>query len=149
MKTQVWFTNALALILVFTLFSCSEKEDNTPSPLGRIDFETVSIDHSMKGWEIFSWPSGKDWTYSVLPGKNSGNTYESVIGNPLLVVGKDSLKMLLDKFPEQEYLFWVGEERVEICWGGNYENISLPDERIIREIRDYCAERNLILMIDE
>ena len=43
-------------------------------------------------------------------GTNRVKSYEEVLTNKIFVFGKDSLKMLLDKFPQNEYIFWVAKE---------------------------------------
>ena len=71
--------------------------------------DTISFSHSMKGWELYSWPSESDWNYSILIGTNRNKTYQEVTTNKISVVGKDSLKILLDKFPANEQIFWIGK----------------------------------------
>ena len=106
--------------------------------------DTISFTHSMKGWELYSWPNGGDWNYSFLVGTNRAKTYDEVITNKIAVIGKDSLKMLLDKFPAKEELFWIGK-RV----GDGWENLSFPDTNTINEIKDYCVQKELVLNVVE
>ena len=99
----------------------------------------------MKGWELYSWPNGNDWNYSILTGTNRLKTYNEVIENKIIVLGIDSLKMLLDKFPKKEEIFWVGEELLKRIWGTYYGNLSLPDSGVTDEIKDYCTQKELEL----
>jgi hypothetical protein len=101
----------------------------------------------MKGWELYSWPNGNDWNYSILIGTNRLKSYEEVTTNQIIVFGKDSLKLLIDKFPENEQLFWIGREWLERCWGSNYGDLSLPDENTINEIKEYCVQKKIVLGI--
>jgi len=105
--------------------------------------DTITFTHSMKGWELYSWPNGNDWNYSILIGTNRAKTYNEVVTNKASVIGKDSLKMLLDKFPAKEELFWTGKRT-----GTGWENLSYPDSKTIDEIKNYCAQKELILNIN-
>jgi hypothetical protein len=96
---------------------------------------------------LYSWPNGNDWNYSILKGTNRLKTYNEVIKNKIIVLGIDSLKMLLDKFPKKEEIFWVGEGWLKRIWGTDYGNLSLPDSKIIDEIKNYCTQKELVLGI--
>ena len=61
-----------------------------------------------------------------------------VITNKITVVGKDSLKILLDKFPKNEYLFWQAK-----LLGDEEEHFSLPDQNTVNEIKDYASQKEL------
>lgn len=104
--------------------------------------DTLSFTHSMKGWELYSWPNKSDWNYSILMGTNRAKTYEEVISNKITVVGKDSLKILLDKFPSKEEIFWIGKRS-----GDGWENLSLPDDNTLNEIKNYCTQKELELNV--
>lgn len=117
--------------------------------VGRIDFDTVSFLPSMKGWELYSWPNGNDWNYSILGGTNRTKSYKEVTTNTFIVAGKDSLKMLLDKIPDNEFIFWAGTGWLENCWSGDYGNFSLPDSNTVNEIKEYCIQKKLNLTIND
>lgn len=104
--------------------------------------DTISISPSMKGWELYSWPTESDWKYSILIGTNRNKTYQEVLANKISVVGKDSLKRLLDKFPANEQIFWSRKP-----FGDDWGNISLPDDNTINEIKDYCTQKKLVLTV--
>jgi hypothetical protein len=133
----------------FALIRCSKGNNNEIQPVDLINPDTIAFYHSMKGWELYSWPNGNNWNYSILVGTNRTKTYDEVTTNKIIVFGKDSLKMLLDKFPENEYIFWIGKGWLESCWNGNYGNLSLPDNKTINEIKEYCASKKLVLGITD
>jgi len=138
----------LLLMLAFISFiNCSKEKNQEPEPVMLINLDTISFDHSMKGWELYSWPNGNDWNYSILTGTNRLKSYEEITGNKIIVCGKDSLKMLLDKFPVNEEIFWISEGWLDRIWGSNYGNLSLPDSNIIKEIKRYCIQKQLELSI--
>lgn len=133
----------------FALINCSKGNINEIHPLGLIDPDTISFYHSMKGWELYSWPNGNDWNYSILVGTNRTKSYSEVTKNKIIVFGIDSLKMLLDKFPENEYMFWVGKEWLKTCWDSDCGDLTLPDNKTINEIKEYCADKKLLLGISD
>ena len=100
--------------------------------------DTLSFIHSTKGYELYSWPNGDDWNYSILLGTNRVKFYDEIMANKITVVGKDSLKMLLDKFPKNEYVSWLAKLR-----GDEGGDISLPDQNTIDEIKDYASQKEL------
>jgi hypothetical protein len=140
----------ISLISVpFSSIRCSKERNNEPHPVALINPDTISFNHSMKGWELYSWPNGNDWNYSILIGTNRIKSYSEVTGNKIIVLGTDSLKMLLDKFPENEEIFWIGKGWLEKCWGSDYGDLSLPDNKTISEIKQYCTDNNLVLGISD
>lgn len=104
--------------------------------------DTISFTHSMKGWELYTWSNGNDWKYSILMGTNREKTYDEVITNKIAVIGKDSLKMLLNKFPAKEEIFWIGKRS-----GDGWDNLSLPDQSTIDEIMNYASLKELVLHV--
>jgi hypothetical protein len=140
----------LSLIITsLNAVTCSKETDQKIQPVKKISLDTLTFDHSMKGWELYSWPNGNDWNYSILVGTNRIKTYEEVTTNQIIVLGKDSLKILLDKFPENENIFWVSKGWLENCWNTDYGNLSLPDDKTVNEIKDYCIQKKLVLSISE
>jgi hypothetical protein len=104
------FAIALFLIMALVKFTqCSQENDQEVAPCNTLKLDTLTFHRSMKGWELYSWPDGNDWMYSILGGTNRTKTYEEVITNRIAVSGKDSLKLLLAKLPENENIFWIGE----------------------------------------
>lgn len=123
--------------------------DNEPEDLvvtlliSEDDGEPTSFAHLMKGWELYSWPDGNDWKYSFLPGTNRVKSYDEVITNKTTVMGKEALKLLLDKFPKNEYISWMGKLQDD---GGN---LSLPDQATMEEIKNYASQKELELQVVE
>jgi hypothetical protein len=101
----------------------------------------------MKGWELYTWPEGDDWKYSILNGTNRLKTYQEVTTNQITVMGIDSLKMLIDKFPVKEEIFWISDYWLKNIWGSNYGNLSLPDTNTVNEVKKYCSSKGLALTI--
>jgi len=139
----------LLLCFIAILSACSDDSIQTQQPVKRIDLNTLTFAHSMKGWELYSWKKGDDWNYSILIGTDRLKSYDEVTSNEIIVTGKDSLKMVLDKFPEGEIITWIGQDWLKRCWGNNYYDLSLPPEDIIDEIKQYCSQINLVSQITD
>lgn len=139
------------LILLFCFLiilpGCSNDSTQTQAPGNSLDLNTLTFSHSMKGWELYSWKNGDAWNYSILIGTDRLKSYDEVTTNEIIVTGKDSLKMVLDKFPEGEVITWIGQNWLMKCWGCNYYDLSLPPTDIIDEIKQYCIQVNLELQI--
>jgi hypothetical protein len=142
MKTKY----AIILFISFgvTLFSVCSKENNNN------DFnpDNLVLNHSIKGWELYSWENSNGWHYSLIAGTNSSKTFEQVIQNNIVVTGETSFKKVLDKLPQGEEIVWIGEEWVKNCWiSNNNDCFKLPPQNIINVISDYCHVKNLKLNI--
>lgn len=131
---------------VFLFISCQEniKEENQDNSY----LDSISFQHSMKGWEMYSWQKDLDWNYSVLAGTNRLKTLDEVTNNKIIVKGKDALKKLLGKMPEKEEIFWVGKGWAGISWTNSSLNLALPDIQTVNEIKDFCIQKKLVLNID-
>jgi hypothetical protein len=149
MKSSQIIIVLLFIFVSFSFINCSKDKNQELDPVVLLNLDTISFEHSLKGWELYSWPNGNDWNYSILTGTNRLKSYEEVTENEIIVFGKDSLKMLLDKFPVNEEIFWASEGWLDRIWGGNFGNLSLPDDKIINEIKSYCSQKELLLSIGE
>jgi hypothetical protein len=135
-------------------FSCS-KSDNEKQTAGKNLIDTLVVSHSMKGWELYSWPVNNTWEFSILAGTNRIKSLEEVTsdkpsGDRLIrVSGIDSLELVLDKFPENEYITWIGANWLRQCWKGDYGNLQLPPHDYIDDITQYCIQKKLVLLVTE
>lgn len=143
MKTSL----LLLICLTIGIVSCQKHSENLITNHSSF-LDTISFSHSMKGWELYSLPQGDDWTYSILMGTNRGKSFEEVASNTIKVMGKDSLKMLLAKFPANENLLWRGKGVLPTATGDFY-NLTLPDDNIVNEIKDFCAQKGFVLNISK
>jgi hypothetical protein len=136
-------------VLPFILFNCSKSTDNEYTAVKKLNLDTLALEHTLKGWELYSWPNGDDYNYSLLIGTNRLKNYEEVISNEITVYGIDSLKLLLAKLPEDEYIFWIGKSWLSSIWKENYKNLGLPDEKTVNEVKSFCIQRKLQLVISQ
>lgn len=139
---------ALLIILgILSFMSCSIENDHESTPIVLKNIDSISFSHSMKGWELYSWPNGEVWYFSILVGTNRMKMLDEVTKNKIIVQGKDSFKLLLNKFPANEEIFWAGQGWLNTTWGSGYGNLALPNNATISEIMDYCNQRGLILTV--
>jgi hypothetical protein len=151
MKAEI-ISKLIFLCVLLVAASCSYKEKENQQ-VSKNYLDTLQVTHSMKGWELYSWPEGSSWCYSVLRGTNRVKTlYEVTSSIPsaeklIQVTGSDSLKLLLDKFPENEIITWIGKTWLQQCWRENYGNLQLPPQDIIDDLTKYCIQKKLTLQM--
>ncbi len=144
---KYFFNRATLAALTFFLVNCSEKQLMEANPLPPVDYSSLCFEHSMKGWELYSWPNGNDWNYSVIVGTNMLKTYSMVTENPVSVTGAGSLEKILEHMPEGEEIAWIGEGWLSQIWTDDSRDLMLPPEDIVLEINQYCQEKGLLLII--
>jgi hypothetical protein len=149
MKTYRIIPVILLIACSVVLRNCSDDENQARTIPNQDGFKTIRFVHSMKGWELYSWPKGSHWRYSILPGTDLVKTLEEVTSNGLRVNGKDSLKMLLSKFPVNEEITWIGEAWLDSAWSNDYGNLSLPPIDTLDEIKQYCELKDLNLQVTD
>jgi len=136
-----------------TIFTACSKENKSIQKSSYSYFDTLEVTHSMKGWEIYSWPDGSGWHYSILVGTNRLKTLDEVTsGLPseqhlITVTGTDSLKLVLTKFPENEYLSLLGKGWLQSSWGSNFGNLQLPSRNIVDDVTQFCISKKLNLQV--
>lgn len=149
MRKAVYFLILLFVICFGT--TCCVKTDNNEwniSSFDKLRLDTIIFPHSMKGWELYSWPVGSNWKYSLMVGTNSVKTYSSITNNHISVTGEDSLKVFLSRLPFQEEVLWLGKDwlaSMQVDFG----EIQLPPRSIQIDIKEFCDNHNLKLTIIE
>jgi len=142
----------LVIVINLLLFAACTK-DVTSGSANYLD--TLKITHSLKGWELYSWPVGNSWHFSILTGTNRLKTLEEVRSDNstgmhwITVSGTDSLKLVLSKFPENEYITMIGQGWLQNCWGGNYGTLQLPPQAVIDEITQFCIQNKLNFQVTD
>ena len=150
MKKQIC---SVMLGLIIILTGCSKASSQTQETTYQLpivlNLNESAFPHSFKGWELYSWSDGSEWYYSILVGTNRLKTCEEVITNEAIVTDIDSLKTALSKFPEGEFIIWLGPGSLDACSDGNFVDLSLPPEETIDEVKQYCIENDLTLGVAE
>jgi hypothetical protein len=135
----------LMLLMIVMITACNG--DTQPTP-------TLSpLPHAMKGYELYSWPVGDDWHFTLMTGTNRLKTLEEITtGGDMVdpegwvkisVVGLTELKETLSRLPRGEQIFWVGG------WYLFFDKLVLPPQEIIQEVEAYCRQLGLELLVSE
>lgn len=144
----------LLLVLPWICIACN-KEQKEEQAITKSDFDTLNVPHLMKGYEIYSWPEGTKWYFSVMVGTNRIKTYAEVISTTpseihlITVTGIENLKMVLARFPENEYITWMGKGWLQSAWGSNFGNLRLPPQNYIDDITQFCTQKKLNLQVTD
>ena len=138
----------MILILLMIFCSCN----NTPDQTG--NGKTYSV--STKGYELYSWQRDGLWQFTILPGTNRNKSYEEICFGKEVILddsfyhrtadGVDNLKIILEKFPEGESIYWTDDSSLT----GNQDfapDIVFPEDEIITEIQALCTGLNLSIYL--
>ena len=145
MKRLIIHSGLLLLIMGSFLVNCSK--DITSG--GQIITDYTTFKHSINGWELYSWPSGNDFNYSLLEGTGSIRSLSEVTSNYYIVHSKDTLTLLLNRLPKKEVIRWYGQTWLSNNWGTEYGNLMLPPTSVIQEIQAYCEGKELSLTVHQ
>ena len=140
----------LAIILATGMLAlqCTKSDQDSPDK-----YDDLVVNPSMKGWELYSWQEGVGWHFSLLTGTDrikgldevkSGQPSELLLAR---VTGVEDLEAVLDRFPKGEVITWIGEGWLQSAWGGNYGDLKLPPQIVIREIEQHCSHRDIELHV--
>jgi hypothetical protein len=135
------------LCSTFLFAACSHPKK--PATTG---FDNLIVTHSMKGWELYSWPERNTWKFSFLTGTNRLKTYSEVTSpggttNLVMVGSVDSAKMVLDKFPAAENITLIGQGWLQNTWRGQYGNLQLPPQSAIDKLKSFSARKGLTFRV--
>ncbi|HEX8473159.1 MAG TPA: hypothetical protein VF666_03945 [Pyrinomonadaceae bacterium] len=90
----------------------------------------------MKGYELYSWQTGGEWYFSLLPGTNRLKTHAEVTSRKARMRGIAALKRSLRRLPEGGEVFWTTR---------GMPRMSLPPRAVLDEMSVYCRERGITL----
>jgi hypothetical protein len=114
------------------------------------------LPHSMKGYELYSWPEDSQWHFTLITGTNRNKTLEEIISNANIisedgwvhihVIGVDAIKTVLSRLPQNEEILWLARLRSEQAPPGGL-NITLPTGPTIDIIKEYAGGGGLDFMV--
>lgn len=128
---------------------CSSDEEVTDLPL--YEPFTGTIPASMKGYEMYSWREGGDWTFTLITGTNRLKTHDEItaveneVDGDFLKVTVRSLsgiKSLLDLVPANQSVAWISDP-------SRVKGFSMPPVGTVNDIKSHCDERQLDLLLIE
>lgn len=150
------------LITTFIIFSLvfirCDKNENTISDRSYEVPEINELPHLIKGYELYSWEENDNWYYTLIEGTNRTKTFEEISAENNILEGNgikvsteslSELKNIISKLPEDELVFWLGEDWIKLAWGDKHDNIKLPDEEIQNELLKFCNDVKVRLSIVE
>lgn len=139
-----------ATLLVLFLSGCTGGE---PLPTASLP---QSLPQSMKGYELYSWESGKVWRFTLITGTNRLKTLteitspESVVEDDLVkitVEGVPELKAALDRLPSGAQVVW---RRGRDLPSGSLippARLEFPPGYIVEEVQSYCSKLGIELEV--
>jgi hypothetical protein len=110
----------------------------------------------MKGYELYSWKSGRAWRFTLITGTNRLKTLaeisspESIVEDDwikITVEGVPDLKAALDRLPSGTQVFWSGARRLESGSTTWQIDPRVPPQRLVKEVRSHCAELGIQLEV--
>jgi hypothetical protein len=123
----------LLLLLPAILAVAGCQSGDRPSP-------TATRPSSMKGYELYSWPTGDAWTFALVEGTNRIKGFEELLPPSGQDQGLEWLERELGRLPEGEPVFWSA---------GRVPGTALPPEDLIQTVQSYCNQIGLVLQIVE
>ena len=124
MKTLKYFI--FTMLVGSLLSSCGAASQPAPTPFAE----------SMKGYELYSWQDGNQWNFSLLVGTNREKTLDEIRDAKTVLHGVDALTSALQQIPAGQYITWCSRE-----------TLSFPSDDIIKEVKQSCEDKGLILNI--
>jgi len=128
----------------------------TLQPLAPIDFGALpaELPASLKGYELYSWPNGADWNFTLITGTDRTKSMDEIMapassvsdgGYVKLSVGSVSdLERLLARLPAGSSILWGG-----IDLGGEVPSdmvyLTFPPQSMMDEVAAYCSGHQLTL----
>lgn len=141
----------IATLLVSFLGGCTEEAPLPPVSLPQ------SLPRSMKGYELYSWKSGRAWRFTLITGTNRLKTLteitlpESEVEDQwvvkVTVEGLPALEAVLDRLPAGEHVSWQGARGLSPGDPAPQVRLALPPRSTIREVQAFCAERGIELAV--
>ena len=107
---------------------------------------------AMKGYELYSWPAGGEWHFSLLTGTDRVKTYAEVTGResspdaPLTDGTAGDLLAALDRLPSSAQIIWRGAEALEQI-GMEPHDLALPPQTIINDVTEHADETGANLIV--
>lgn len=114
------------ILLGMVLSSCGAAPEKEATPLPE----------SMKGYELYSWQEGGQWTFSLLTGTNRQKTLEEIQSTDTALSDVEALIDRLENVPSGQFVTW-----------SSGESLSFPPESVVQKIEKVCSERGLVLNI--
>jgi len=104
------------------------------------------LQHSKKGYELYSWKEDDHWHFTLITGTNRIKTMKEITSDEgfiseigwikIHVVGVDAIKYVLTKLPLSESVFWC--DVLHVRQATEQINLQLPPMLIVDVIREHA-----------
>jgi hypothetical protein len=112
----------------------------------------------MKGYELYSWPVGEQWHFTLITGTNRNKTVEEITTGDdrmtedgwvrIHVQGVDAILALLSRVPEGEWVFWAGQGWPGLV-GAQSDYITLPPQPIVDAVKQHAEQLGLRFQVTQ
>ena len=75
-----------------------------PAPQANAEGGADGTRRSFKGWELYAWPEGPDWKYSLLPGTNRLKSDDEIAASDARLENLDQVKQALAQLAPGEWV---------------------------------------------
>ena len=114
------------------------------------------LPRSMKGYELYSWPVGDTWHFTLITGTNRTKTIAEVKASEdqlsadgwvrIHVQGVDAIQDVLSRVPAGEWVLWAGAGWATGTLGSG-SDITLPPPDIVDAVRQHADQLGLQLHV--
>jgi hypothetical protein len=136
----ILFLTAVAAIIV----ACEKEPELNIREGLTFDPDTLLLDSSLKGWELYSWNPHKNiWKYALMPGTNRIKTSNEILAADYGVLGREQLKLLLKRLPRGQEITWFDSTyAADFISDDRYKLPSLLEQY---DISEFCENNGLRL----
>lgn len=154
MQKQGHSLNALVCATLLVLSLCGCANENVEPPHAVSPQSMSPLPRSFKGYELYSWRSGRTWYFTLITGTDRLKTLDEITSLKnvedrdwvkITVVGVAELKSVLSRLPSGAQVFWDGAHPTEPGSTQSQVRLRMPPRRLIREMQTHCAELGLRL----
>jgi hypothetical protein len=135
------------LFFVAFIFGCSKEPVIDIREGMTFDPDSLIIESSALGWELYSWQSGDIWKYSLVVGTETSKSVNEILASPYVVAGREQLKLLIRQLPSGEEITWYGEEWIGDNLSGVTEIFVDPPILTQYDIHIFCRNNYCDLII--
>lgn len=93
---------------------------------------------AMKGYELYSWQVDETWHFALVMGTNRLKTMDEITAHDVAIESVDELRSHLSQLAQGEEIIWTTQFD---------EQLSLPPESVIEEVKKVCQDLELVLTI--
>jgi hypothetical protein len=123
----------------------------------RLSVNTIDkLPRSAKGYELYSWPAGSQWQFTLITGTNRNKAPAEIVAGEdvvseagwikIQVAGTEAIRTVLGKLQPGESIFWLSAPRSEQSLAEEIR-FSLPPAADIEAIREQAVKYGLDLHV--